>query len=210
MCAGCEATDGNEPLLCACGKHSAKHDAGKGKKARPKWLIYSSARPSEKPKLATSRSKKAGALLAVIELCKGTLVKSAAKSARAAAPAVTGLPAKPAMQLRERQDHDYDDTTRQATRSAGPGRGNKGKLGVEDAVDQAERVLKKPKASEEEMRRALGRITGEHKLLRRWCDKVSTCPYLVSVESAAELDRDSLRIQLSRICRICRISCRIR
>ena len=135
-------------LLCACGKHSAKYDAGKGKKARPNWLIYSSARPSEKPKLVTSRSQKAGALQAVIELCKGTLVKSAAKSARAAAPAVTGLPAKPAMQLRERQDHDYDDTTRQATRSAGPGRGNKGKLGVEDAVDQAERVLKKPKASE--------------------------------------------------------------
>ena len=92
MCTGCEATEGNDPLLCACGKHSAKYAAGKGKEARPKWLVYSSARPSEKPKLVTTRSQKAGALQAVTELCKGHFSKRSAPAPAAQPAQLSGRP----------------------------------------------------------------------------------------------------------------------
>ena len=164
-------TPGNEPLLCACGKHSATHDPGKGRKPKPKWRIYSSGRPSAKAKEVTSRSQKLGALQAVVELCKGSF------SVRPA-PAAAARASQPTRQARGGSSANvpinYDDTARRATRIAGPGRGHTEKRCGEDAVGEAERVLKKPKASEEEMRHAFGRLTDEHKLLQRWCDKVST------------------------------------
>ena len=164
MCTGCEATEGNDPLLCACGKHSAKYAAGKGKEARPKWLVYSSARPSEKPKLVTTRSQKAGALQAVTELCKGHFSKRSA-------PAPAAQPAQPIRQARGSGALNYDDTTRQASRPAGPGRGIKRSMDV-SAVGEAEHVLKQPKASEAELRVALGRLTQEHRVLQRWYSQV--------------------------------------
>ena len=42
----------------------------------------------------------------------------------------------------------------------------------EDAVSEAERVLKKSKSTQQELQHAIARITEEHKLLRRCCDKV--------------------------------------
>ena len=177
LCVGCEMTSGNEPLLCACGRHSATYDPGNGQKAKPKWRIYSSDRPSAKAKEVMTRSQKPGALQAVVELCKGQFKLRSAASARAPAART----AQSTRQARGGSHASYDDTARSATRPAGPGRGHTGKRAGEDAVQEADRVLKKPKASDQEMRHALGRLTEEHKLLRCWCDKVSTRPYLVAV-----------------------------
>ena len=156
-------TPGNEPLVCACGSHSATYDAGKGK-AKPKWRIYSSERPSGKTKQVTTRSQKPGALQAVTELCKGQFSTRPAATA-AAQPSRSSKPA------RERQQVHYDGTTRRASRPAGPGRGIKRSMDV-SAVDEAEHVLKQPKASEAELRVALGRLTQEHRVLQHWYSQV--------------------------------------
>ena len=67
----------------------------------------------------------------------------------------------------------FKEATARASRVAGPGGGHRGKrVAEEDAVSEAERVLKKSKPTQHELHHALARITEEHKLLRRCCDKV--------------------------------------
>ena len=71
-----------------------------------------------------------------------------------------------------------------AAKTRRPGRGNKRKIGPEDdALIEAETVLKKKSATGPEMRHALSRLTHEHKLLRQWCDKVQ-CDYAITCKSS--------------------------
>jgi hypothetical protein len=65
---------------------------------------------------------------------------------------------------------DYDDTMRLPSRPAGPGRGHKRR--PETALGQAEAMIKKPKASAEELRTALGKLCQEHRVLQQWYQRV--------------------------------------
>ena len=77
------------------------------------------------------------------------------------------------------------------------GSGHKGvRVSGEGAVEEAERVLKKPKPSEQEWQHALGRLTTEHKLLQQWCDKV--CARVTLQTRSKPLSVPSSLIALSR------------
>jgi hypothetical protein len=95
--AGCEMTDHNEPLLCACGQHSARFDAGKGRKKEPKWLVLSVQRAGHAARAVTSASKKEVALQHVRELCAGTHKSQQQKGAAPTDPD-TSLP-KPSLTM---------------------------------------------------------------------------------------------------------------
>jgi hypothetical protein len=73
--------------------------------------------------------------------------------------------------LREQPSVEYDDTSRNASRQAGPGRGHTGKR-ASTAVAEAEGVLKKPRPTLPEALSALGHVTDELKLVKQWYDKV--------------------------------------
>lgn len=164
MCtAGCELTPGLQPLRCSCGDHSARLQP-EGKKQQ-KWECYAVKKVGNKPRLVTMRAEKLDARDVVAALCHGTY--DLQNRPRAAAT-------HSAHSTRKR-DHTPSLGTNapRATRIAGPGRGRKGeRVTSEGAVDEAERVLKKPKPSEQEWRHALSRLTDAHKLLHQWCDKV--------------------------------------
>ena len=69
---GCETTAANEALMCVCGKHSARFDPGKGKKATPKWQVMCVQRVGQAPRPVTTAAKKEKVLQCVRELCAGT------------------------------------------------------------------------------------------------------------------------------------------
>ena len=165
MCtAGCELTPGLQPLRCSCGDHSARLQP-EGKKQQ-KWECYAVKKVGNKPRLVTMRAEKLDARDVVAALCHGTY--DLQNRPRAAATHSAHSTRK-----RDRTPSLGTNAPR-ATRIAGPGRGRKGeRVTSEGAVDEAERVLKKPKPSEQEWRRALGRLTQEHKLLQQWCEQVA-------------------------------------
>jgi hypothetical protein len=60
----------------------------------------------------------------------------------------------------------YDDTVRQASRPAGPGRGHTGKR-EGTALEEAEAVLKKPKPTVGELQGSIRNLVGAHKSLQK-------------------------------------------
>jgi hypothetical protein len=163
--AGCELTPGLQPLLCSCGKHSARLQP-EGTKIH-KWQVFVVTKAGNQPRVKTSRAEKLDARDTVVALCDGSYEQH--NRPRAAL-------IQPARAVRSHSRSTVANTTvaaPRATQIAGPGRGHKGqRVTAEGAVEEAERVLKKPKPLEEEWRHALGRLTNEHKLLQHWCDKV--------------------------------------
>jgi hypothetical protein len=115
----------------------------------------------------TSRAEKLDARDVVVALCDGSYEQESRP---------TAAPMHPTRAVRPCRSTTASNTTAvaaRATRIAGPGRGHKGeRVSGEGAIEEAARVLKKPKVSEGEWRHALGRLTDEHSLLRKWCDKV--------------------------------------
>ena len=99
--------------------------------------------------------------------------------------------------LRNRTAVDYDDTVRIASCPAGPGRGHKRQ--PESALVGADAVLKKSKASNEELRQALGALTEEHRVLQRWYQQAKAArdrahavlcdEYLLGADEAADEER---------------------
>ena len=161
---GCELTPGLEPLQCSCGKHSARLQPAGPKKR--KWEVFEVKKEGNKPRRVTMRAEKDSAISVVIDLCKGVYEKK--NQPAAATGVICGL------RHQEIRTVQYSEATTRASRVAGPGRGRKGERVTSDgAVDEAERVLKKPKPSEQEWRHALGRLTQEHKLLQQWCEQVA-------------------------------------
>jgi hypothetical protein len=86
------------------------------------------------------------------------------------------LQVQPSSNLRELREQPasvlkYDDTVRQASRPAGPGRGHVGKR-EGAALEEAEGVLKKSRPTLPEAIAALSHLTAEHRLLKQWYQKV--------------------------------------
>jgi len=73
--------------------------------------------------------------------------------------------------IRQQPPLKYDDTKRNASRPAGPGRGHTGKRNS-TALEEAEGVLKKSRPTLREAVAALGHLTEEHRLLKQWYQKV--------------------------------------
>jgi hypothetical protein len=157
-------TVGNDPLVCACGKHTAVFDQPKKKGSQSRWRLFSSDRPSGKGKEVGNRSQKVAALQAVIELCKGTYSKRP--------PSTKPVPTARPRTARSRPNVSMDDTARRQSRIAGPGRGHKRPVTQLDALSLAQNSLKRSKASECELRTALGKLTHEHSLLLKWHEQV--------------------------------------
>ena len=163
---GCEMTPGNEPLLCSCGDHSAVYVPPK-KKQSARWMVMAAKVAGNKPRPVTNLPDKEKALKRIRALCAGTDVPRSTQSA--AVGAMT--PAPPG--LRERRvSVSYDDTVRNASCPAGPGRGHKRQVPADEgALKTAQNVLKKPKPTNEELRAALNKLTEQHKLLQHWYGK---------------------------------------
>jgi hypothetical protein len=155
-----------QPLLCSCGKHSARLQP-EGMKKR-KWEVFEIKKEGNKPRRVTMRAEKIDAKGVVIDLCKGVYQKKN-QTAGATTEATRDL------RHKDGRNIQYAELNNRATRIAGPGCGHIGKrVGSKDidAVGEATRVLKKSKPTEKEWRHALGRLTQEHTLLKEWCDKV--------------------------------------
>ena len=135
---------------------------------QPKWQIFAIKKAGNKARIVTSRADKLDARDVVVALCNGSYEQQ--NRPRAA-------PMPPTRAVQPRNSTMASSTTAaapRATRIAGPGRGHKGeRASSEGAVEEAQRVLKKPKVSEHEWRHALGRLTQEHKLLQQWCEQVA-------------------------------------
>ena len=160
-------TPGLDPLMCSCGKHSARLQAAGVKKRN--WEVFEVIKQGSKPRRVTMRAEKMSARCVVIDLCKGVHRKKNQPTATVTATAAVTRD----LRHKDSRNASYAEATARASRVAGPGSGHKGKrVTEEDAVSEAERVLKKSKPTQHELHHALARITEEHKLLRRCCDKV--------------------------------------
>ena len=154
-------TPGEEPLVCSCGVHSAKFVPPK-KKQPARWMVLQVKAPGQQPQPVTNLTKKEKALERVKLICAtSTTPADHTTTAPLAQPIAPTQP-----DLRKRTAVAYDDTVRIASYPAGPGRGHKRQ--PETALAGAEAVLKKPKASSEELRAALGKLCQEHRLLQQW------------------------------------------
>ena len=167
--AACEMTPGEEPLVCSCGDHSARLQPVGIKKRN--WQIFSVLKSGHKPQIVTSRAKKTVAVEIVRELCGGTYKKRNKPQTASVAPAENSRPS------RKRKVQSLDATASTApkpaaTKPGGPGRGNKGPK-WDDAVHQAERLLRNKQASNEELRYVLKRTVDQCKSLQQMCDEVS-------------------------------------
>ena len=121
----------------------------------------------QKPRPVTTVSDKAKALERVRALFVGCEAATCPSEQFAAGPV-----APPPLNLRERTSTvNYDDTVRNASCPAGPGRGRK-RQADEDALKTAQAVLKKSKPTNDELRDALGKLTEQQQLLQRWYGKV--------------------------------------
>ena len=107
-----------EPLLCSCGKHSARLQPPGCKK--PKWQVFSVKKTGNKPQVVTSRAKKEDALCVVRDLCAGVYEKQNQPRAAAAVPEARSRPVRKRKQLDE-----ATAPATAATKPAGPGRGHK-------------------------------------------------------------------------------------
>ena len=165
---GCELTPASEPLLCSCGKHSARLQPQAKRKS--KWEVFEVKKEGNKPRRGTTRAEKMDAMVAdVITLCKGVYQKKNQPAKTTTAQGTHDL------RHRDSSSTKYAESTSRSTRVPGPGRGKVDKRvsSMElDAVSEAHRVLKKSKPTDVEWRQALGRLTEEHISLRRSCDKV--------------------------------------
>lgn len=161
----CEMTPGEQPLVCSCGAHSAKHISAK-KKQPARWMVMAVKAPGQKPQAVTTVIAKEKALQRVQAICAGSKTPADPTATRAATHPTTDTQ----RNLRERTAVNYDDTVRNASCCAGPGRGHKRQ--PETALGEAEAVLKKPKATTEELRGVLGKLCSEHRLLQQWYQRV--------------------------------------
>jgi hypothetical protein len=186
---GCELTPGLEPLVCSCGKHSARLQPEGTKKRN--WQIFAVKKEGNKPRIVTMKAEKHTARDVVLALCDGSYQQQNRPAA---------APTQPTRTVRHREASRAQNTScaaPRATRIAGPGSGHKGvRVSGEGAVEETERVLKKPKPSEQEWRHALGRLTTEHKLLQQWCDKV--CAHVTLQTRSKPLSVPSSLLALSR------------
>ena len=66
--AGCKLTPGLQPLVCTCGKHSARLQAA-GEEKR-KWEIFEVKKEGNKPCRVSMRVEKLDTLFIVVDLCK--------------------------------------------------------------------------------------------------------------------------------------------
>jgi hypothetical protein len=153
-----------EPLLCSCGKHSARLQPPGCKK--PKWQVFSVKKTGNKPQVVTSRAKKEDALCVVRDLCAGVYEKQNQPRAAAAVPEARSRPVR-----KRKQPDEATAPATAATKPAGPGRGHKGPRWT-DPVQRAERVLAQSKPAHGDMRYALERTTEECKRLRKLCEEV--------------------------------------
>ena len=149
-------------------KHSAKFIPAK-KKQPARWMVLAVKAVGQKPQPITTVTHKEKALQRVRLACAGSMAPAATVDlANANCVAQPTAPSQP--DLRERTAVKYDDTVRNASCLAGPGRGHKRQ--PETALVQAEAVMEKPKASAEELRAALGKLCQEHRLLQQWYQQV--------------------------------------
>jgi len=162
-------TEGDDPLVCGCGAHSAVFVRGsKKKKVRDKWQVLAVQTQGHKPRPVTTAYTKQKALERVEAVCAASSQPKSASNVTQ--PAHTQLST---CHLRQQTAVNYDDSARVASKPAGPGRGHTGKRPA-DALEQAVTALKKPRASAEELRDALGKLTEQYKLLQRWYTKAAT------------------------------------
>ena len=158
-------TEGEDPLVCSCGLHSATYVPAR-KKQKARWIMLS-ARVGQKPQPITNLITKSKALDRVTALCAAAATGPSVKPTTATPPYSTA--SQP--HLRQQPTIKYGDTARTASKPAGPGRGHTGKRPA-TPLDQADAVLKKPRASAKELRDALALLSEEHRLLQRWYGKV--------------------------------------
>ena len=123
-----------------------------------------------KPQIVTTRATKVKAAAVVRDLCGGVYTK---KNKSRAAPGTTLDACTRPVRKRKLSSSDTTCTaTNPATKPAGPGRGHKGPK-WDDAVHQAERLLRNKQASNEELRYVLKRTVDQCKSLQQMCDEVS-------------------------------------
>ena len=157
-----------EPLLCFCKQHSAVFIPAKKKRVAG-WMVRAVQREGHQPRPVTTVSQKEKALEHVRALCAGTHKSQTRQIVAAPSECI------PKANLRavSGQQPSYDDTTREHSKPAGPGRGHKREPDSADsAFHQAEVVLKKAKPSYAEVYSTLKKLTSEHRLLQNWYSQV--------------------------------------
>ena len=115
-----------QPLLCSCGKHSARLQP-EGMKKR-KWEVFEIKKEGNKPRRVAMRAKKIDAKGVVIDLCKGVYQKKN-QTAGATTEATRDLRNKDSPNIQ------YADLNNRATRIAGPSRGHIGKRAGSKDID---------------------------------------------------------------------------
>jgi hypothetical protein len=106
-------TEGNEDLICRCGRHSARFREAKGKRAKA-WVVFEVQEAGKQPRPTTTRAEKQRAWQAVVDKCTGQYV--------APRPRATPAPAAD-RELRHSTSLlvDYKQTETHSTKPAGPG-----------------------------------------------------------------------------------------
>lgn len=165
---GCDMTKGEAPLQCYCGKHSAVFCPPK-KQQPGRWTVLEVKVEGRKPRPVTTLADKEKALDRVRSLCCPTAATSTQPQAEPAQQPSNGTATR--QTPRAKASVNYDDTARRASCPAGPGRGHTGKRSA-SALDEADAVLKKPRATAEELRGALVKLSDEHRLLNNWFHQV--------------------------------------
>ena len=135
------------------------------KKQKARWMVMAVRAANHKPQAVTTLSTKEKALERVVAVCAASLQPLSTTQSASTLPTTAHH-----RQNSSKPKVNYDETNRRATRECGPGRGHTGKRPA-DALHQADVVLKKPRASAEELRHALVHLTEEHRLLQRWYGK---------------------------------------